>query len=122
MFRYRHPDVRQEEDEWPWGRVVLAFLGTLVIGGVLTLWAWVAMTSREAQLRPSGAFPEQHLGPRRDVGMVEEELYGGVRPGQQLVEAQREELGRFGVVDRDKGIVTIPIDAAIELLVGGSKR
>ncbi|APR75840.1 Hypothetical protein A7982_01187 [Minicystis rosea] len=117
MFRYRHREVRQEEDEIPWGRVTLAFLAMLAIAGVLIVWAWTAMESGESALRPSRVFPERSLGPRREVGMVQQELFGGVRVGQDLFDAQRGELERFGVVDRERGIVSIPIDDAIELVV-----
>jgi hypothetical protein len=122
MFRYRHPDVRQEDDEIPWGRVGGAFAAVVVIGIVLTIWAWAAQQAHEAALRPSGVFPEKDLGPRHEVGMVQQELFDGVRLGQDLFDAQREELNRFGAVDRERRIVTIPIDAAIDLLVNEGRR
>ncbi|WP_437616981.1 hypothetical protein WMF20_24135 [Sorangium sp. So ce834] len=122
MFRRRHIEVRQEEDTLPWGRVILAFAVVLAIGGALTLWAWLAMRAREADLRPSLAFPEKDLGPRREVSMVQQSLFDEARLGQQLVDAQRAELRRFGVVDRERGIVSIPIDDAIELMVAGGAR
>ncbi|MFT3764299.1 MAG: hypothetical protein QM820_02065 [Minicystis sp.] len=121
MFRYRHADVYQEEDELPWGRVILAFVAVVVIGGVLVAWAWTAQVSLEAKLRPSGTFPEERLGPRHEVGMVQQDLFDDDRSGQQLVEAQRAELDGFGAVDCDAGIVSIPIDEAIELLVEESR-
>jgi hypothetical protein len=122
MFRYRRPEVRQEEDELPWGRVIGACAAVVVIGGVLTIWAWAALQAHEAALRPSGVFPEKDLGPRHEVGMVQQELFGGVRLGQDLFDAQRAELDRFGVVDRQRGIVSIPIDDAIDLLVKEGQR
>lgn len=122
MSRARHPDVHQEEDELPWGRVILAFVAAIVIGIVLTVWAWVAGASIDAKLRPSGVFPEKQLGPRREVGMIQEDLFDGARAGQRLVEAQREALQGFGVVDRERGVVSIPIDDAIQLLVSEKGR
>lgn len=121
MFRYRHAEVRQEEDEIPWGRVGFAFVAMVVIGGVLTIWAWAALEAHQAALRPSGVFPERDLGPRHEVGMVQQELFDHARIGQDLVDAQREQLTRFGVVDRAGGVVSIPIDAAIDLLVKEGK-
>ena len=122
MFRHPQPDVVQEEDDLPWGRVIFAVLLAIGIGGGLTAWAWSLMGWQEARLRPSGAFPEKSLGPRHEVGMVQEALFGGARIGQQLFEAQRAELGRFRAVDRERGFVSIPIDAAIELVVKEHER
>lgn len=117
MFRAQNPDVRQEEDSLPWGRVLSAFVLAIWIACVLVYWAYDAMVAREAELRPSRAFPEKNLGPRREVGMVQQNLFDEAPLGEQLFEAQRAELERFGFVDREKGIVTIPIDLAIELVV-----
>jgi hypothetical protein len=117
MFRYRHPEIRQEEDSPRWGRVLGAFFGAIVIAIILSAWGWTAYNAREASLRPSHEFPEQKLGPRREIGMIHEELFDEARPGQTLFKEQREALGRFGVVDPSHGVVSIPIDDAIQLLV-----
>lgn len=122
MFRYRHPDLPQEEDTIPWGRVILAFVVTIVVSLVLVAWAFAAAGSLTADMRPSGVFPERDLGPRREVGMVQAELFDTVPLGLSLLRAQREELSRFGVVDREEGVVSIPIEAAIELLVSRDGR
>jgi hypothetical protein len=122
MFRYRHPEVHQEDDDLPWGRVLAGLAAMVLIGGVLTVWAVVVTVHRDAALRPSRGFPEARLGPRRQVGMIQEALFDGARPGQELFAAQRAELGRFGVVDRDHGIVSIPIDDAIRLVVDEAGR
>jgi hypothetical protein len=122
MFRYRHPDLPQEEDTIPWGRVILAFALTIVVSLVLVAWAWNSKVSLERDYRPSGAFPERELGPRREVGMVRQELFDNVPVGLSLVLRDREELSRFGVADRERGLVSIPIDSAIELLVQERRR
>jgi len=121
MFPYRHPGFVQEDDTIPYGRVVLAFIASIVIGGLLTLMAWSLTTTRDAQLRPSGAFPEEHLGPRHEVGLIQEGLFDAGRTGQRLFAAQRAELERFGVVDREKGLVRIPIDDAMRLVAEGRR-
>jgi hypothetical protein len=122
MFRFRHPDIHQEEDVIPWGRVIAAFLAMVAVAIVMVVLGVSAGAAAEARVRPSGVFPERDLGPRHQVGVIQEALFDDVHPGQRIVESQREELSRFGVVDREKGIVSIPIDAAIRLVVEESKR
>jgi hypothetical protein len=115
----RNPTVSQEEDRLPWVSILLVFLLTALIGVFLVVWAFYSMKARERVLRPSAAFPERELGPRRNVGGQLQEIYGDTGPGQALERKQKEDIARFAWVDRTKGIVSIPIDDAIDLVVGG---
>ena len=51
--------------------------------------------------------------------MVEQDLFSVAVRGQEDTVRRREKLGRYGWVDRDKGIVHLPIDRAMELVVQG---
>jgi hypothetical protein len=48
---------------------------------------------------------------------VYEELFGNVGPGQVGVREGRQALERFEWIDRDRRVVRVPIDTAIELYV-----
>ena len=122
MYRFRHPGMRQEADTILWGRVSAAFLLSLFLAGALVAWAWTMERDRTAELRPDGRFPEREIGPRRDIGFVRQEPFDSERVGQKLVAEQREALSRFGRVDPDRGVVSIPIDDAIELVAGEVAR
>jgi hypothetical protein len=115
-YRVRNPELSQEDDRVPVWRVIVAFSATMVIFAVLIVWAVDATLSREAALRPSGAFPESWLGPRHMVARVREDVFGEQR-GAGFNAKQRAALEGYGWVDRGKGLVHIPIDRAIDLVL-----
>ncbi len=115
-YRIRNPELYQEEDLVPWGKVLLAVLTTLGIGAVLIVWDVSSSRAHEARLRPSGAFPERWLGPRHMVARVRQDLFGEQRRVSFDAE-QRALLESYGWVDPRRGAVRIPIDRAIEIVV-----
>jgi hypothetical protein len=121
-YRFRHPDMRQEEDAPSWGRVLGALGAVVVISVVLGSWGWHLTEQRARQLRPSGGFPERNLGPRADIADAEEELYGRVGIGQILDARKRRELGSYRWVDRGRHLVRIPIDEAMDEILAEERR
>ncbi len=119
-YRVRNPELHQEEDRVPAWKVLLACAATLVISAVMVTWAVTANDAREAALRPSGVFLERWLGPRHEVAGVREDLFGEHR-GRSVLGRQRAVLSRYGWVDRARGVVRIPIDQAIDLVVEGRR-
>lgn len=122
IYRFRRDDVRQEEDTIPWVRVAYAFFITITLSLALIACAWSILKAREAELRPSGHFPEATLGPRRNVASVRQDLYGDMGEGQGLFADQRRQLERYDWVDKKKGLISIPIDRAMDLVVEESRR
>jgi hypothetical protein len=116
IYRAGHPDLQQEDDVVPRRAILGVLASVLAIFALLIAWAWHALRKEEATIRPSRAFPERTYVPRRDVQKLQERLYDGEGAGQALKKRQREALRSFGWVDRDKGIVSIPIDDAISIV------
>jgi hypothetical protein len=115
-YRFRNPELYQEDDRVPVAPIAIGTLVTLVISAALVVWAVSALFSFEADLRPGRAFPEEWIGLRRTVARVREDVFGEHR-GSGLIASERAELGRYGWVDREARVVHIPIDRAIEILV-----
>jgi hypothetical protein len=119
-YRDRHPAIQQEEDIVP-AKGVLAFIGAVVaISAVLIVWAVWVVADKYRELRPSGAFTEQWTGPRHALSRVRQDLFDerGARPSNEVV---REELRIWSWADRGRGIVRVPIDEAMDLVVRGQK-
>ncbi len=71
---------------------------------------------------PYGGYPEAQARPRRDLSGVHQDLFIGRGFGQLLDEKKQRELSRFGWVDKDKRVVSIPIDQAMDLVIEESRR
>jgi hypothetical protein len=109
--------LHQEEDRLPRAIILLVFALVGVVGMLLGVWAWYSLERRESALRPSRVYPEMELGPRRTVHEDLQNIYGESGPGQTLNEEKRRQLESFQWVDRRRGIVAIPIDDAIALML-----
>jgi hypothetical protein len=119
-YRVRNPELFQEDDRVPAWRVLLAVGVTLAISALMVVWAVSANAAHFAALRPSGAFPEQWLGPRHMVSTIREDLFGEQR-GLSFDAEQRNLLEAYGVVDPERRIVHVPIDVAIDLVLSGRR-
>jgi hypothetical protein len=118
-YRVRHPELHQEEDVVPFWKVALAIAATLIVSAVMIVWALSLIEGHEAVLRPSGAFPERWLGPRHMVARVRQDVFGEEGRGVSLDALARADLASYGWVDEARGIVRIPVDRAIDLVLAG---
>ncbi|APR76326.1 Hypothetical protein A7982_01673 [Minicystis rosea] len=120
-YRVRHPDMHQEEDVVH-RKGVYAFLGIVfVVSAVLIVWTVSLLNQQWRELRPSGAFTEEFLGPRHQVARVRQDLFDEQRPERSLNAMKRQELGSYGWVDRRRGVVRIPIEKAMDLVAEGKR-
>lgn len=118
----RHPDVHQEEDTIPWGRVLLGVLVSFALIAALIVAAWSSLKTSEARIRPAGVFPEERLGPRRSVAEVQADLFGEIEVGRRLNDRKRKDLSSFAWVNRGQKRVRVPIDLAMALVVEEHRR
>ncbi|KYF47766.1 hypothetical protein BE08_42655 [Sorangium cellulosum] len=127
--QYRRPDVRQEEDELPWRRILAIALAVIVIFVVLGAWAVMILREREAALRAAGrsmGHAREGFAPRGTVSGVDLRIFRRAASGEDglgtvLNRRKREELGRFGWADRERGLVQIPIEDAMRLVAEESQ-
>jgi hypothetical protein len=122
--RPRNPGVRTEPSDLS-VRYILAFGLTMIVSAVVIhagiYWLFEHYTAREARIKES-PFPlaaERPPRPREPLleGIRREE---GVNPyvhADTLRTTAPEELHSYGWVDHKKGVVRIPIEAAMKLVV-----
>jgi hypothetical protein len=122
IYRERHPDVHQENDEVPMRRLLLVGFAAIGISVILVILSWILLEDSIGALRPSRDFPESRLERQREVGMIQLELFGDRGPGQVLDGEQRKALGSFTWADRGQGLVNIPIDDAMDLVIEESRQ
>lgn len=110
----RHDDIRYERDAAPRRLVLGVTAATVVFGVILCVIAYGVLGAREGALRPSGHFAERDLGVPRTIAGVREAIFdrtpAATNPGTAAVD-------RYEWVDRERGVVRIPVERAMELLL-----
>jgi hypothetical protein len=114
--------MRQEKDRLPGGRILLVGSAALLISILLSIGSWILYDERRRALRPSGRFPEARIELEDEVQSVQRELLSSMGPGQRRNAEKRRELSSHGWVDRRRGIVSIPIEDAMQLVIEEQSR
>src|SRR5688500_18729303 len=115
-------EVRSEEDALPAGRLLLIFGGIIVIAVVWVVVAWFLLDHSENAHRPGRGFPERELAARDVVSGIEQTLIETRDHGVELAREKQRQLEGYQWVDREQRIVRIPIEKAMEIVVGGAAR
>jgi len=109
-----HP--RSEDDRVDSRAVLLVGFGALAIF-LLAAGASIAWIHHSNAVTPQAALPPE-VGQSK-VGLVEQQLFGTHLRGARDRAAQRARLDGYGWVDRQAGVLHIPIAAAMELVSRG---
>lgn len=119
----RNPTLLQEEDHVSRVHVLVAILIVLSISAVMVVWAWATTAQVTATLRPSRDYPEERLQPRASPPQANEPLFTEQRGlGERLNAGEARALTTYRWLDRSRGIVTLPIDQAMDRIAEGSAR
>ena len=116
-----HFPVHQEEDVVASGRLWRIGVAGVLVGAVGVVVAGILLVVRVGDLRPSFAGPGGPRAAAREISQVEQTPILDARDGEDLHAAQRRELDGWGWADRDAGIARIPIQRAMDLVVGQSR-
>lgn len=111
-----HPyEVRVEPDRLRARAIALvAIAGVLVIvGSAVLVQSWLQPVAMESAGGLAGA--------PVTVGALNVTMFPDAREGLAQRERQRAELEKYSWVDRQKGVVAIPIERAMQLVAGGWK-
>lgn len=111
-----HGPVRSEDDRIPSIPILAVGVGALV---VFFLASWVTLSFLRVKEGDRPLLPvPQEIGQSK-IGLVEQQLFETATRGRKDQEARRERLGSYGWVDRERGVVRLPIDRAMELTAEG---
>ena len=121
--QHSRPAMPQEEDRIEWRRVLLGFAAMLAVIAPMVVAANSILKAREQRIRPGGLFPEQDLSPRALKSEVHEDLFSA-NPGfgQALNDQKGRALSTYGWVDRERRIIRVPIDQAMDIVVEENRR
>jgi hypothetical protein len=111
-----HGRVRAEEDRVDSRTIVAVGLGSLVLFLLAGAAAVGYLRMRQGEHPPLVIPPE--IGQSK-IGMIEQDQFDVAVRGEDDRARRRERLESYGWVDREKGIVHLPIERAMELVAQG---
>ncbi|GEJ59049.1 hypothetical protein [Anaeromyxobacter diazotrophicus] len=114
---FAHPPA--EEDFVPSKRIVLVGAAALIVFSVGALAAGLGMRTLRRELNPDGPAPRPAAAGQAKIGMVEQRLFEHSNQGPAWRAQAQRRLESTGWVDRQKGLVHIPIDRAMDRVVKG---
>jgi hypothetical protein len=113
-----HPPA--EPDRIRSGTIIGIGAGSLLIFAIASAVTLAFLHQRRTELNPDwNAFPSQGGQPK--VGIVEQQLFENANRAQVQLARKRQALQSYGWIDRQKGVIQMPIDRAIELTLQGER-
>ncbi len=99
------------------GRLVtIVIAGALIVFTFFVVGTWAQLQERMKHLNPAGPYEPPELS-KAEINIVNTGLIQLDTRAEEELERQRQQLHGYGWVDRDAGVVHVPIERAIERLV-----
>jgi hypothetical protein len=117
-----HFVVQQEEDAVRARPILAAAVASVVIGAIGVFFSAIILARVAGALQPNAAGRNGPAPGVRTIAHLEQTPLRDTRFGIDLRSSQRRELDRWGWVDRGRGVATIPIDRAIDVVVAEEAR
>jgi hypothetical protein len=114
-----HDPFEQEPDRVSARRLAAIGVAGVIVFGLGALWASTVQRGVTGSVRSDTA-PRPALAGRREVGMVYQTRFGESIAAAKNEEARRR-LESAGWVDRDGGVVHVPIEQAMEIVARRGK-
>ena len=111
------PPEAQAEEAIASGKVLLVGIISLIVFGGATCWSTRIWRETRIRLEPNGPIaPGAEIG-KAEIGIVDQPPFETTRTAERTRAAELRQLQGYGWIDRDKGIIHVPIDKAIDQLV-----
>lgn len=108
------PPQAQADEHVASFKVVAVGVISLLVFGAAVIWSSRILSGTAKTLQPTGPIaPGKDIG-KAEIGIVDQTPFETTRGAERYRRRDLETLGSYGWVDRDKGIIHIPIDAAID--------
>jgi len=104
---------RQELDQIPGKIVALVLAGAVFIASMAVAIEALMLTRAEPRGQLRSALPRE----THSVGSIQQRMFDHDAASAELKSAQLRHLASYGWVDRDRGVVHLPIDRAIDLWI-----
>jgi hypothetical protein len=116
------PPPVQAEEGINWFGVLGTGIAALIVFALASFVVWKYMGSREKVLQPVGPDPIPALLGQPEIGIVDQVPFDVTRSFQVYRRESLDRLSSWGWLDRQKGVIHMPIDRAMDLVVQEQKE
>jgi len=111
------PPEAQAEEAVATGKVLLVGIVSLIVFAGAAWWSTGIWRETRNRLEPTGPIaPGAEIG-KPEIGIVDQPPFETVRTAERMRAEHLRQLQSYGWIDRDKGIIHVPIEKAIDQLV-----
>jgi hypothetical protein len=111
------PPPAQAEEAISWGKVLGVGIGAIVLFTIAIYVSYRFMHGREVALQPQGPAPVPVQVGQGEIGLVEQVPFDVSRSFQSYRRDRLQRLQSWGWIDRKQGLLHMPIDRAMDLVV-----
>ncbi|MBI5070894.1 MAG: hypothetical protein HZB56_21950 [Deltaproteobacteria bacterium] len=113
-----HPPAEVDRiQSWTVVAVGVASLLLFFVAAAITV---TYMRREELVLNPAHPMLPSEAG-KRKIGIVEQQLFENADRARTLQAQKQAQLGSYGWIDRQKGLVHVPVDQAVDRLLQGER-
>jgi hypothetical protein len=111
------PPAAQAEEGFRWFAVIGTGAGVILVFVIATFIVYRFLDQREKALQPLGPDPIPAMLGQPEIGIVDQVPFDVTRGAQAYRRESFERLSSWGWLDRQRGVIHIPIDRAMELVL-----
>ena len=120
------PETQQpgdlEDKNLPYRKIVGVGVASVIIFTLSIFWSTALLRNAEKEMNPAGPPPLPPGVNQYEVGIVNQRLFSLDQRAAQKRLQQMDRLNSYGWLDRQAGIVHIPVDVAMDMLVQEQKK
>ena len=117
-----HPKPEQSSEGTNINGALLVIAIALVVFALGVGWAYRILASETALLEPNGPAPVPAEIGQEQIGIVDQREFAHGGRAAEVRQQQVEQLSSYGWVDREKRLIHIPIERAMELVAQQGKK
>jgi hypothetical protein len=111
------PPAAQADEHVSSFKVVAIGVTALIVFGAATWWSTRILKGTAGTLNPARLSPTPKEIGKREIGIVDQTPFDVTRAAERYRRNETERLNRYGWVDREKEIIHVPIERAIDDLL-----
>lgn len=111
-----------EDKNLPYRKIVGVGIASVVIFCLSIVWSTTLLHGVQREMQPAGPPPLPPGVNQYEVGIVNQRMFSLDQRAAQKRLQQMERLNTYGWLDRQAGVVHIPIDVAMDMVVEEQKK